>query len=180
VGFIVGTVAAYRIGLDDGAPAGVIALLLETALILEDRERATLLAQALTPIAHVAATQENTTCVGRLLGGASALLGSGERARAHYEQALAVAARVNNRPELALTHLQLAELLLPALSQANDPGRGRSELAERTLAAPQGREGQEDRAEALSHLDQAIAEFRAMKMQPSLERALGHKGLLKA
>jgi hypothetical protein len=36
------------------------------------------------------------------------------------------------------------------------------------------------RAEALAHLDFAIAEFREMKMQPSLERALRHKEVLKA
>ncbi len=36
------------------------------------------------------------------------------------------------------------------------------------------------RTEALTHLDFAIAEFRDMKMQPSLERALRHKELLKA
>jgi len=34
--------------------------------------------------------------------------------------------------------------------------------------------------EALAHLDFAIAEFREIKMQPSLERALRHKELLKA
>ena len=34
--------------------------------------------------------------------------------------------------------------------------------------------------EANEHLDFAIAEFREMKMGPSLERALRHKGLLKA
>jgi len=33
---------------------------------------------------------------------------------------------------------------------------------------------------ALEHLDFAIAEFREMKMQPALERALRHKGLLRA
>ena len=33
---------------------------------------------------------------------------------------------------------------------------------------------------AVAHLDFAIEEFRAMKMQPSLERALRHKGLLHA
>jgi tetratricopeptide (TPR) repeat protein len=37
-----------------------------------------------------------------------------------------------------------------------------------------------ERAEALDHLDFAIGEFREMKMQPSLERALRHRGLLKA
>jgi len=39
---------------------------------------------------------------------------------------------------------------------------------------------QDRRTEALEHLDFAIAEFRDMKMQPSLERALKHKGLLGA
>ena len=34
--------------------------------------------------------------------------------------------------------------------------------------------------QAQQHLDFAIAEFRAMKMQPALERALRHKGILKA
>ena len=32
----------------------------------------------------------------------------------------------------------------------------------------------------IEHLDFAIGEFREMKMQPSLERALSHRGLLKA
>jgi len=36
------------------------------------------------------------------------------------------------------------------------------------------------RTEAMEHLDFAIAEFREMKMQPSLERALRHKDVLKA
>ena len=38
----------------------------------------------------------------------------------------------------------------------------------------------DERAAAMEHLDFAIAEFRDMKMQPSLERALRHKELLKA
>ena len=37
-----------------------------------------------------------------------------------------------------------------------------------------------ERAEAMGHLDFAIAEFRDMKMQPSLERALKRKDILKA
>ena len=37
-----------------------------------------------------------------------------------------------------------------------------------------------DRAEALEHLDFAIGEFRDMKMQPSLERALSHRDILNA
>jgi len=38
----------------------------------------------------------------------------------------------------------------------------------------------DERAEALQHLDFAIAEFRDVKMQPSLERALRRKEILGA
>jgi len=37
-----------------------------------------------------------------------------------------------------------------------------------------------ERAEAIKHLDFAIGELRDMKMQPSLERALKRKEILKA
>ena len=40
--------------------------------------------------------------------------------------------------------------------------------------------GADPHAQAMAHLDFAISEFRAMKMQPALERALRHKGILKA
>ncbi len=58
------------------------------------------------------------------------------------------------RPELALTRLQLCELLLD-----HYPG---------------------ERKDALEHLDFAIKEFREMKMRPGLERALRRKEILKA
>jgi len=58
------------------------------------------------------------------------------------------------RPEIALIRLQLAELFLEHYP--------------------------DDRAEAMEHLDFAIAEFQEMKMQPSLERALRHRDILKA
>jgi len=57
-------------------------------------------------------------------------------------------------PEIALTRLQLAELLLEHYP--------------------------EEKSDAPEHLDFAIAEFREMKMQPSLERALRHKEILGA
>jgi hypothetical protein len=58
------------------------------------------------------------------------------------------------RPELALSRLQLAELQLEHYPA--------------------------EKKDALEHLDFAIKEFREMKMQPSLERALRHKEILKA
>ena len=38
----------------------------------------------------------------------------------------------------------------------------------------------DERPEAMEHLDFAIGEFRDMKMQPSLERALRHRKILRA
>ena len=57
-------------------------------------------------------------------------------------------------PEIALTRLELAELVL-----AHYP---------------------DEKAEALEHLDFAIGELREMKMQPALERALKQSEALKA
>jgi hypothetical protein len=55
-------------------------------------------------------------------------------------------------PEIALTRLQLVELLLKHYPDEN--------------------------VDALGHLDFAINESREMKMQPSLERTLRHKEIL--
>jgi hypothetical protein len=56
--------------------------------------------------------------------------------------------------KLALTRLQLAELLLQHYPQ--------------------------EKSEVIAHLDFTIKEFREMKMQRSPERALRHKEILKA
>jgi tetratricopeptide (TPR) repeat protein len=95
-----------------------------------------------------------TTCTSRHLGGAAALLGKYDEARRHYEEAIKVCTEMRFRPELALTRLQLTELLLEQYPT--------------------------EKKEALEHLDFAIKEFQDMKMQPSLERALRHKDILKA
>ena len=82
------------------------------------------------------------------------MLDQPEAARAYYLQALEVAGRIGHRPDVALTHLALAELLL-----AHYP---------------------DEAAEAQEHLAFALTEFGAMKMRPALERALRHKGQLRA
>ena len=147
---------------DQGAAATIVELvnLLEGAVLLEDRESAATLARYLT---GAAGSAYYGPCPARMLGAAAALLGEREQAMAYYEQALEVCERVRFRPEIALTHLQMAELLL-------DSGF----VGARHAWPLQTRE------EALTHLDFAIAEFRAMKMQPALERALRHKEVLKA
>jgi DNA-binding CsgD family transcriptional regulator len=88
-----------------------------------------------------------SSCIARHLGDAAVLLGNGAAARAYYLQALESAGKIRFRPELALTHLSLGELLL---EDGEDEGR----------------------SEALEHLDIAIPELRDMQMRPWLERAL--------
>jgi hypothetical protein len=94
------------------------------------------------------------TVTARHLGGALVVLDEPQRARDSFLEAIQVCTRVSYRPEMALARLELAELILKHYP--------------------------EEQKEALDDLDFAIAEFREMKMQPALERALGHKGLLKA
>ena len=96
----------------------------------------------------------NLTCVARHLGDAAALLDRPSESRDYYHQAIEVCQKIGFRPEIALTRLSLAELLIDHYP--------------------------DERTAALEHLDFAIGEFREMKMQPSLERALRHRGLLKA
>jgi tetratricopeptide (TPR) repeat protein len=93
-------------------------------------------------------------CIARLKGDLWSVLGDREEARRHYEKAFEVCDQMRLRPEKALTALGMAELLLDGNAA--------------------------EQAEAQRHLDFAIAELREMKMQPWLERALKHKGLLKA
>ena len=96
----------------------------------------------------------NLTSPARHLGVATVLLGEPNKARAYYHQALEAAGKIRFRPEIALTRLQLCELLLEHYP--------------------------DERPEAMEHLDFAIGEFRDMKMQPSLERALRHRDILNA
>jgi len=127
---------------------------LEAAVLVGHRSAAELLLRRLAGSSSITSGIVLTTCAGRHLGGAAALLGRYEEARKYYQEAIKVCTEIRFRPELALTRLQLAELLLEHYPK--------------------------ERAEALEHLDFAIAEFREMKMQPSLERALRHKDILKA
>jgi len=126
--------------------------LLEVAVLLED-PAVRLLSDLLRDVAFSTGTT-GVTCVARHLGAAALLLGELDQARAHYERAIEACARIRFRPELALSRLQLGELLLEHFP--------------------------DERPSAIEQLDAAIAELRAMKMQPALERALRHKEVLKA
>jgi DNA-binding CsgD family transcriptional regulator len=98
--------------------------------------------------------------VPRHLASVAALMGDFERAKSGYFDAIDYCESISYRPELALTRLDLANLLIrhaasPALSQG---------------------ERDQERDEAFAHLDAAIAEFEAMGMRPPLERALRLRG----
>jgi len=82
------------------------------------------------------------------------LLGRPEEAHAYYDKAVGLATKLRFRPEIALTRLQLAELLIEHYLH--------------------------EKAEALEHLDFAIGELREMKMRPALERALKQREILQA
>jgi len=129
--------------------------LLEAGVLVEHREAVALLLAGLADSPFATSGMSNPTCIARHLGAAAALLGRADEARGYADQALKVAELLRFRPEIALTHLQLAELLLDGADPA-------------------------EHADAVAHLDVAIEEFRAMQMRPSLERALRHKELLQA
>jgi tetratricopeptide (TPR) repeat protein len=99
-------------------------------------------------------TTTNLMDLFRLRAESAIILGQTQRARRGYEAAVEHYERTQERPELALTRLGLAELLLDHYPEEHEA--------------------------AIEHLDFAIAELRDMKMQPALERALGRRGLLKA
>jgi DNA-binding CsgD family transcriptional regulator len=135
-------------GGENELPTRFLVPLLHAAVLFGHRGATRVLSDQLACVAHLAISDWLfPTCLARHLGDAAALLGDPAAARVYYAQALEAAGKIHFRPELALTHTSLAELLL--------------QEADGT-----------PRSEALEHLDLAIPELRDMKMQPGLERAL--------
>jgi len=155
------TLSASLLGPDglgpegEWAPAALVTLLLEVAVLVRDRDAVKRLSAQLRSLSdQIVVRHAAITAVGRLLGAAAVFLGEPEAARGYYAQALAACERIHSRPEIAFTRLGMAELLLDHYP--------------------------EERTAAIEHLDFAIAELRDMRMQPSLERALRRKEVLKA
>jgi DNA-binding CsgD family transcriptional regulator len=130
--------------LDDELPISPLALLLQSAVVVEHRAAAQALAGRLAGVAHLNGDSVVMVCVARHLGDAAALAGERTAARGYYVRALDSASKIRFRPEVALIHLRLGELLV-------EEGEGSA---------------------AFEHLNVAIPELRNMKMQPGLERAL--------
>ena len=139
---------------EDLTPAMIDVAYLEAAVLIKHRQATELLLQRFATNTLSITGFSWTTCIPRHMGGAAALLGRYDEAREHYQEAIRVCTEMGFRPELALSRLQVAELLLDHYP--------------------------DEKKDALEHLDFAIKEFREMKMQPSLERALRRKDILKA
>jgi hypothetical protein len=135
---------------------GEAPILLDAMIALNDRDGVTRLLPAVRPSDRAAASGGFAAMLtpARLLGAASAFLGDHAQARKDYTLAVELSSKIRSRPEMALARLGLAQILLDHYPA--------------------------ERGEAVEHLDFAIAEFRDMKMQPSLERALKRKDILKA
>jgi DNA-binding CsgD family transcriptional regulator/tetratricopeptide (TPR) repeat protein len=132
---------------EDETPMYVLVWLLEAAVLLGEQRAVRALSQRLACVAHLSIGEGLYTCPPRHLGDAAVLLGDRTAARAYYALALEAAGKIRFRPELALTHLRLADLLP---EDENDAAR----------------------SEARAHLDVAIPELQDMHMQPALEQAL--------
>jgi len=133
------------------------ASMLDLALLIGDKEGASAAYGALKSRENIQAffyQNPMTADVALLMGKAAHFLEDTQAARRHFEAAVLSCQEMNNRPELALAHLSLAEVLLEHYPDEHDA--------------------------AIEHLDFAIAALRDMKMQPALEQALRHRGLLKA
>jgi DNA-binding CsgD family transcriptional regulator len=129
----------------DDRPLLELVLRLELALCTGDVAAANELAERLALVPHVATLDGCTPSVARLVGSTRQLQGDFGGARAHFELALVGSQRIGYRPEVALTRLALAELLLDHYP------------SEQHLAR--------------AHLDAASSEFSAMRMLPSQARA---------
>jgi tetratricopeptide (TPR) repeat protein len=148
-------VARPGIGLtQDEAQVSPDIIALEAAVLTDHRQAAELLLRRLARSSSRTSGLWLTTCTSRHMGAAAAFLGRPDEARTYYQKAITDCTEMRFRPELALTRLQFAELLLEHYPK--------------------------ERAEALEHLNFAIKEFQDMKMQPALERALKHKEILGA
>ncbi len=130
---------------DDWSATGTLVYLLATSVITRDMDTLRMLYQRLSGFGDLYAHDAYST-VARQLGLAALLLDDPAAARAHFAAALEVAARVGDRPETALIRLAIARTLFEHYP--------------------------DERAEAKEHLDFALGEFQAMKMQSALEEAM--------
>jgi non-specific serine/threonine protein kinase len=138
--------------LDDRWLSGLV-FRLELAVLWQELAAADALVKHLEPVVHLAMVDGCTASVARIAGNASALIGDFTAARRQYALSIERCQRIRYRPELALSRLDLAELMFDHFPDEHQV--------------------------ALEQLRSAVSELEAMHMQPALERArarheLGH------
>jgi DNA-binding CsgD family transcriptional regulator len=131
--------------LADETPTYLDVFRLEAAVLVGHRTAAARLVERLAASRHVTTGVRQPTCIARHLGAACTLLGRPADALAHYRAALDLATAIGFRPEVALCHLGLAELLLAYFPR--------------------------ERVAVREHLAAATDELAAMGMAPALARA---------
>ena len=113
-----------------------LSVLAEVAVQLEDREAAEVLYRLLLPYAEVNVLASGEVAIGpveRFLGILGASTGRDEEAAEHFENAIAMTARMNARPWLAHTHHDYAHMLL-ARGKPGDGDRARELLGDSVAA----------------------------------------------
>jgi len=137
----------------DGVWAASITFLVEVCASMGDSDRAEVLYRALSPYAGYAVVASEWASVGaasRFLGQLAATMGRWQEAESHFEQALAMNARMGAKPWLAHTQFQYARMLL-ARSASEEVERARVLLDDaRTIARQLGMRSLEARITAVS------------------------------
>ncbi len=124
---------------------------LEAAVLLGDQDTALQFSERLTPCSTLL-TLPDLTCVARHLASAAALCGDPEGAWAYATSAFDIASKSRFRPEIALSQLALAEIVIDHFPERQN--------------------------EASWYLDRAVAELRDMRMEVALQSALRRRRLL--
>jgi DNA-binding CsgD family transcriptional regulator len=99
------------VGAADATPVPWLVIALEGAVLLNDRPAVDILCRKLAPAARFGGEPHAFAIAGRVLGDAALMCGDFRAARAQYEHALTVAQAMQHRPETALLHVGLAEVL---------------------------------------------------------------------
>jgi DNA-binding CsgD family transcriptional regulator len=130
----------------DQTTVSVLTSLLDAAIVVGHHRVAEAISPRLALVSNMIwIGSPQALCIARSLGDAFTFLGKPELARDYYYQAIEICTKTRFRPELALSRLGLGKVLL-----GNYP---------------------DERTAAFEHLDFALSEFEAMKMQPALEEA---------
>jgi hypothetical protein len=114
-------------------------LRLELAIAWQDKLAAAAFAEQLAPVAHLAMVAGGLPSIARLIGAAALVRGDVANRRVYFELSVQRCQQIRFRPELALSRLALAEVLLDHFPR--------------------------EKSQALEHLRAAAAEFELLRMQ---------------